>query len=87
MSDFMIQSPHSKEECLHALDETLAAGPEVLAKYEFGCTKGDHTGYAIVNVPDENTARGMVPKFLRSKAKVVQVTPFTPEAIRALHKQ
>ena len=85
MSDFLIQSPHTKEECLHALDETLAAGPEVLSKYEFGCMKGDHTGYAFVNVEDENAARAMVPQFLRPKAKIVPVTPFTPEAIRALH--
>src|SRR5690349_18227579 len=34
MSDFMIESPHTKDECLHALDETLASGQEILAQYE-----------------------------------------------------
>ncbi|MDP2269891.1 MAG: hypothetical protein Q8N23_18840 [Archangium sp.] len=86
MSDFMIESPHTKEECLHALDETLAAGPGVLAKYEFGCTKGDHTGYALVSVETEREARLMVPEFLREKAKVIEVAPYTPEEIRAFHQ-
>lgn len=86
MSDFMIASPHNKEECLHALDETLASGPEVLAKYEFGCSAGDHTGYALVNVETEREARLMVPEFLRNKAKIVEVAPYTPEEIRAFHK-
>lgn len=85
MKDFMIQSPHTKEECLHALDETLKAGPEVLAKYEYGCSKGDHTGYALVAAQDENAARKMVPTFLLPKAKIVPVDRFTPEAVRALH--
>lgn len=85
MTDFMIQAPHTKEECLHTLDEILASGKEVLSKYEFGCMKGDHTGYALVNVQDETAARTMVPKFLRAKARVVPVERFTPEAVRALH--
>ncbi len=86
MSDFIIESPHTKEECLRNLEETLASGPEVLAKYEYGCGKGDHTGYALVNVETEREARLLVPEFLRKKAKVVEVAPYTPEEIRSLHK-
>lgn len=85
MSDFMIESPHTKEECLHALDETLAAGPEVLARYEYGCNRGDHTGYALVSVETEREAQLLVPEFLRSKAKIVEVAPYTPEEIRSFH--
>lgn len=86
MSDFMIESPHNKEECLHALDETLAAGSEVLAKYEFGCGKGDHTGYAMVKAASEKEAIKLVPEFLREQAKIVEVAPYTPEQIRSFHK-
>lgn len=85
MSDFMIQVPHTKEECMRSLDETLAAGTEVLSKYEFGCMKGDHTAYAMVSSKDESSARGLVPQFLRSKAKVIPVERMTPESIQALH--
>jgi hypothetical protein len=81
----MIQVPHTKDECMRSLDETLAAGTEVLSKYEFGCMKGDHTAYAMVNTQDESSARNLVPQFLRSKAKVIPVQRMTPESIKALH--
>jgi hypothetical protein len=86
MSDYMIETPHTKDECLHALDELLAAGPEVLAHYEFGCDKGDHTGYALVSVETEREAREFVPTFLRPRAKIVEVAPYTPEEIRSFHR-
>ncbi len=85
MSDFMISSPHTKEECQHALEATLDEGPEILAQYEFGCASGDHTGYALVSVETEREARLMVPSFLRAKAKIVEVEPYTPEEIRSSH--
>ena len=87
MGDFMIQVPHTKEECMRSLDETLAAGTEVLSKYEFGCMKGDHTAYAMINARDEGTAQTMVPQFLRARAKIVPVERMTPESIRALHNR
>lgn len=87
MSDFMIQSPHTKEECLHALDETLAKGPEVLSKFEYGCQKGDHTAYAMVNVQDETAARALIPQFLQGKAKIVPIARITPQEIRAYHEK
>lgn len=87
MSDFLIQSPHTKEECLHALDETLAKGPDVLAKFEFSCNTGEHTAYAVVNVKDESAARSLVPTFLQSKAKFIPIAPYTPEQIRSYHQK
>ena len=41
---YLIESPHTKEECLQALDDVLARGPEFLARFEWGCMSGDHTG-------------------------------------------
>ena len=82
---YMIESPHTREECLRALDELLAKGPEVLKKFNFGCKAGDHTGYAIVDVKDSKEARGLVPGFLLSKARIVEVDIFSPEVIKSLH--
>ncbi len=85
MSDFMIETPHTKEECVRALDELVDAGPEVLAKYEFGCAKGDHTGYALVQAENAAEARKLVPHLLQSKAKVVPVERLTADMVMGFH--
>lgn len=85
MERYVIESPHSKDECLKALDEMLTEGPSVLSKFDWGCTAGDHTGYAIIDASDEIEAKNLVPRFIRSKARVVKVGKFTPEQIRSFH--
>ncbi|MBI5886749.1 MAG: hypothetical protein HZB85_09260 [Deltaproteobacteria bacterium] len=86
MSRYLILSPHTKEDCLKALDEVLAKGASVLNKFEWGCMAGDHTGYAIVDAENEVKARDIIPASLRAKARVVQLGKFTPEQIRSFHK-
>jgi len=82
---YMIETPHTAEECLRALDEQLAKGPEILKKFYYGCKAGDHTGYAIVEAKNEMDARKLVPSFLINKARFVEVGLFTPEVIKSLH--
>ncbi len=84
---YMIETPHTKEECLRALDEELAKGPDILKKFNYGCKAGDHTGYAIVDVKNEMEARNLVPGFLLNKARIVEVDIFTPEVIKSLHSK
>ena len=84
---YLIATPHTKEECLRALDEQLEKGPDVLKKFSYGCKAGDHTGYAIVDVKDLREARGLVPGFLLDKARIVEVGIFTPEVIKSLHSK
>jgi len=85
MERYIVESPHTKDECLRALDEVLAEGPAVLNKFDWGCKTGDHTGYAVVDAENETTVRNMIPSFLRTKARVVKVGKFTPEQIRSFH--
>lgn len=82
---YFIESPHTREECLPALDELLAKGPDVLERFDFGCAAGDHTSWALVESESESAARSLIPSFLRDKARVVPVTKFTPEQIRSYH--
>jgi hypothetical protein len=86
MARYLIESPHTTEECLRALDEILVRGPGALAMYDFGCMSGDHTGYVIVEAGSEPEARENVPPFLRGKAYVVKVDKFTPEQIKSFHQ-
>lgn len=85
MARYIVESPHTKEECLKALDEILAEGPAVLNKFDWGCQAGDHTGYALVDAEGESEVRNMIPGFLRNKARIVKVGKFTPEQIRSFH--
>ncbi len=54
---YHIESPHSKEECLQALDEVLARGPKLLAQFDWGCMAGQHVGWATVDAGSETEAR------------------------------
>lgn len=85
MARYLLESPHTKEECLKAMDEILTEGPSILNKYEWGCAAGDHAGYALIEADNESAVRNMVPSFLRNKARIVKVGKFTPEQIKSLH--
>lgn len=85
MAQYLIESPHTKEECLKALDE-LAAKPQVLEKFAFGCGAGEHTGYGMVEAKDESAAMEMVPSAVRAKARVHPLSRFTVEQIQQFHK-
>ncbi|HBR17991.1 MAG: hypothetical protein A3G39_09185 [Deltaproteobacteria bacterium RIFCSPLOWO2_12_FULL_43_16] len=82
---YLLESPHTKEECLRELDEVLAEGQNVLNKFNWGCSAGNHTGYAIVDAADEAEVLNMVPSFLRRKARAIRLEKFTPEQIKSLH--
>lgn len=83
---YLIQSPHTKQECLRELDEISAKGQKTLGQFFWGCGQGDHTGYAIVDVRSAGEARALVPEFIREKARIIELVQFTPEQIKSLHK-
>jgi hypothetical protein len=85
MPKYMIEAPHTKEECMQALDEMVEEEPELLDQTWFGCMAGDHTGYATIEAQDESEARSMLPGFIREKARVVEVNKITPEQIKSFH--
>ena len=84
---YLIMMPHSKEQCLKALDNMNASSKDLLAKTDWGCMAGDHTGYMIIEAGSEKAAREMVPEGERSAAKVIPLNKFTPEQIKAFHQK
>ncbi|HBG46274.1 MAG TPA: hypothetical protein DDW94_04700 [Deltaproteobacteria bacterium] len=82
---YLIESHHTKEECLRELDEVLAKGKDTLNKFYWGCGKGDHTGYAIVDARTENEVRDLIPEFAQRKAKIIELSQFSPDQIKSLH--
>ena len=87
MSRYYVESIHTKEECLRALDEILAKGSDVLDKYEWGCMAGDHTGYAIVEADSEVEVKRIIPSFLAGKSRIVKLNRFTVDQIRDFHRK
>jgi len=87
MSDYLIESIHTPEECLTELDSIVREDPKALDKLEFGCLSGEHRGVAIVQAEDEKRALGLVPAAVRSRTRVIPLTKFTPEQIRMAHEQ
>jgi hypothetical protein len=82
---FLIESPHAPAECLAVLREVSAGEGESLAQWHFGCRFGEHVGWALVSAPSEKVALAMVPRELRSRARVHRIGPFTADQIASLH--
>jgi hypothetical protein len=87
MSDYLVESIHTPEECQKDLDTILRDAPKVLDKFEWGCLSGEHRGVAIVQAEDETRALGLVPASVRSRTRAIPLTRFTPEQIRMAHEQ
>ncbi|MBP2674217.1 MAG: hypothetical protein H6Q84_1057 [Deltaproteobacteria bacterium] len=87
MDRYHVESIHTPEECLRALDEIVAKGSDVLGKYEWGCMAGDHTGYAVIEAGSEAEVKKIVPSFLIGKTKIVKLNKFTVDQIRDFHKK
>lgn len=83
MPSYLVISPHTKEECLMVLQDLLATG--YLTHFEWGCKDGDHTGWAMIEAESKAQAMMAVPSVGRGRARVVQLTKFSPDEVRAMH--
>jgi hypothetical protein len=83
---FLVSAPHTKEECLRALDEINATGKQLLDRCDFGCMAGDHTTYVVLEAKDVEALRKMLPPSW-SNARLVKLNKFTPEQIASFHKR
>jgi hypothetical protein len=84
---YIVESRHTPQECLRALDDVLERGPELLDKFEWGCAKGEHTGWAMLEGSSASDIGMMIPSSMSSETRVIEVSKFTPEQIRSLHKK
>lgn len=87
MAKYVIETSHTPDECLKALDEMLAKNPEILDKFVWGCAQGVHTGWAYIDAKNKEDATALLPKSAQTKAKITEVGKFTPEQIKSFHKK
>jgi hypothetical protein len=74
MDRYLIESPHTAENCSQAVKDVHAAG--YLHFFEWGCDDDDHTAWAIVEAENAEHARQMVPWYLRENARIVKLVKF-----------
>jgi hypothetical protein len=84
---FLVISPHTAEQCLQALDDVQAMGSGMLAKWDFGCMDGDHTGYLVVSASSAEEALTKVPESARASAKAIKLHKFSAAELKAAHEK
>jgi hypothetical protein len=84
MGRYMIESPHTAEDCRLVIKEVYAMG--YLHHFEWGCPDGDHSGWAIVEAENEIHARMMVPSVIRNATRIVKLVRFDAAEFGHLHR-
>jgi hypothetical protein len=87
MSQYLIELPHTLDNCMPMLDSLAMDNPDFLKTINWGCMAGNHTGWAMVEAASDADASNMVPAAIRDSVCVTQLSHFTPEQVRELHMQ
>ncbi|MEX2089845.1 MAG: hypothetical protein WEB62_08725, partial [Bacteroidota bacterium] len=80
MTHFLIESPHTKQDCAMIVKETMAIG--YLTHFYWGCKTDDHRAWAIIEAENEKEALLSVPSLLRGKSKAIQIVQFDPKEVQ-----
>ncbi len=74
MERYLIESPHTVEDCDQVIQDVYAAG--YLHYFDWGCKDGVHSGWAIVEAENIEHARQIVPWRVRPQARIVRLVKF-----------
>ncbi|HZP18030.1 MAG TPA: hypothetical protein VFB00_08700 [Terriglobales bacterium] len=85
MDRYMIETPHTSEECLALIKLINAQG--YLWNFDWGCEAGVHTGWAILEAENEAEARLAVPPLVRNRARIIRLNKFDAATIEYYEKQ
>jgi len=83
MDRYLIETPHTHDECLQLLDQILAMG--YLHNFDWGCMDDDHSGWAVIEAENREQASLAVPAMVRGKARIVKIRKFTGEEVEGFH--
>ncbi|REJ83746.1 MAG: hypothetical protein DWQ44_00420 [Bacteroidetes bacterium] len=77
IGNYFIKITHDKDQCLKSMND-LNIKPGLLARFQFACSSGDHSGYTFVPGKDENNIREMLPAGMNESAYIVKVSRVSP---------
>ncbi|MCS4537749.1 MAG: hypothetical protein HYY67_02665 [Thaumarchaeota archaeon] len=84
MDRFLIESPHTVEDCRRAVKLVFTMG--YLKNFDWGCRDEVHKGWIVIEAEDQSQALLVVPPFLRSKASAVKLAKFEPEMVKEFNE-
>ena len=74
MERYLIESPHTAEDCERIVQQVAAAG--YLHNFDWGCADGVHIGWAVIETDNPDHARQIVPWSVRDLARIVKLIKF-----------
>lgn len=83
MDRYLIETPHTYQECMALLQQIHAMG--YLHHFDWGCEAGEHSGWAIIEAENEELAQLAVPPLVRNKARVIKLTKFDASKVEPTH--
>lgn len=85
MPQYMIEIPHSPEECSAAASEIPRhpRAPDMTVTMYWGCRDGVHTTWIVGEFETDAEARRLIPVLLRDTARAVRVHPRARDAAPA----
>ena len=84
MNRYLIETPHTGEECLDLIKVLNAQG--YLWNFDWGCRAGIHSGWAVIEAEDEAQARMAVPPLVRGRARIIKLNKFDASTIEDCEK-
>ena len=89
MPTYLIETPHTEEECRIAGEEWLtmvhSRKQEIFDATYAGCESGVHDGWVVAEFPDEAQAWEVIPPTERPRARVVEVKQYTFDEMQKAH--
>jgi hypothetical protein len=85
MDRYLIETPHTGQECLILVKQLNAQG--FLWNFDWGCEAGIHSGWAIIEAESEAQARLVVPPLVRNRARIIKLNKFDATTVEYNEKQ
>jgi hypothetical protein len=79
MERFLIESPHTAPKCKMVVKLVQSMG--YLNNFDWGCTEGVHTGWAMIEAENAAQALGVVPALIRNQARAIKLSKFPSEIV------
>jgi hypothetical protein len=85
---YLIEVPHSADECLWVMDEIIGRGPYYQHMFYWGCMTGDHSAWALLEGSGrEAVLEEALPPTLRERARVRRVSRVWSTELMKRHEE
>ncbi len=87
MAEFIVQVPHTPQECSQVMESFSDRDRSFLGKLRWGCHSGEHNAWAMIQANSEDEVRAMIPDALKQRVKITKVEQMSLEQIKSMHAE